>query len=77
MFLCVCYNIDVDECVSKLCKNGGKCENKLGGYKCICVGGWFIGKNCDEGRYFFRGFLDVLVLYIIRLWIWIMEFLFL
>ena len=42
---------DVDECaVSSPCKNGGKCQNTIGGYQCNCVGGWFSGKNCDQGR---------------------------
>ena len=77
MFLRACYNTDVDECASKPCKNGGKCENKPGGYRCTCVGGWFTGKNCDEGRYFSRGFSDVLVLHIIRLRTRFMEFSFL
>ena len=43
--------LDVDECaVNKPCKNGGKCENSKGSYKCTCVGGWFTGKHCDEGN---------------------------
>ena len=43
--------IDVDECISKKpCKNGAKCENTRGGYKCTCVGKWFTGKHCDQGR---------------------------
>ena len=42
---------DVDECaVRSPCKNGGKCQNTIGGYQCNCVGGWFSGKNCDQGR---------------------------
>ena len=45
------YSIDVDECISKKpCKNGAKCENTRGGYKCTCVGKWFTGKHCDQGR---------------------------
>lgn len=41
---------DVDECANGPCKNGGKCTNTPGGYKCACVGGWYTGKNCDEGE---------------------------
>ena len=41
----------MDECISKKpCKNGAKCENTRGGYKCTCVGKWFTGKHCDQGR---------------------------
>lgn len=50
VFFWFCF-LDVDECVSGFCKNGGKCINILGGYKCVCVGGWYIGRNCDEGEW--------------------------
>ena len=55
--LCTIYHnyyfvfLDVDECaVKKPCKNGAKCENTRGGYKCTCVGNWFTGKHCDQGK---------------------------
>ena len=44
-----CFS-DVDECANGPCKNGGKCTNTPGGYKCTCVGGWYTGRNCDEGE---------------------------
>lgn len=45
------YFQDVDECSDiKPCKNGAKCANTVGSYKCTCVGGWFTGKHCDEGK---------------------------
>ena len=42
---------DVNECVDSPCKNGGVCENTLGGYTCACPhqapdGLHYGGKNC-------------------------------
>lgn len=46
----VFFSVDIDECALGPCKNGGNCTNTAGGYNCSCVGGWFTGKNCDEGK---------------------------
>lgn len=41
---------DIDECKSgNPCKNGGKCINTIGSYKCSCPSG-FIGKHCELGK---------------------------
>ena len=42
---------DIDECKSNPCKNGAQCTNTPGDYTCKCVGGWFTGKNCDQGNF--------------------------
>ena len=42
-----------DFCASYPCKNGGRCENGWGSYKCLCKADW-TGKNCgtEVGRTF-------------------------
>ena len=39
---------DVNECSANPCKNGAKCTNTHGDYKCACDNR-FTGKNCDQG----------------------------
>ena len=43
-------SLDVNECVSKPCRNGGTCENLQGSYRCKCKAG-FLGKHCEIGLY--------------------------
>lgn len=44
------FYVDVDECaVNDPCKNGAKCTNTHGGYRCECGSG-FSGKDCDLGK---------------------------
>jgi len=40
--------LDVDECtiLDGVCKNGGTCYNKVGGYYCLCTVGWE-GADCS------------------------------
>ena len=40
--------LDIDECLKRPCKNGGKCTNNEGSYKCSCLLG-FTGKDCETG----------------------------
>ena len=40
--------IDIDECSSNPCVNGGKCENDVNGYRCICLAG-YKGSRCEQG----------------------------
>lgn len=42
--------IDVDECATSPCQNGGTCVDLLGSYRCDCVEGW-IGVNCEEPEF--------------------------
>ena len=41
--------IDVNECQKNPCRNGGKCTNTRGSYRCSCAAG-FQGKNCETGK---------------------------
>jgi len=41
-------NLDVNECITRPCHNGGHCYNTAGGYKCGCEGTGFAGPKCQE-----------------------------
>lgn len=41
-------SVDVNECLTSPCQNGGTCLNMAGSYSCACAQGWK-GKNCTEG----------------------------
>ena len=43
-------SLDVNECVTKPCRNSGTCENLQGSYRCKCKAG-FLGKHCEIGLY--------------------------
>ena len=42
------FSLDIDECSTKPCQNGGTCSNLVGGYRCTCAVG-FRGTNCTIG----------------------------
>ena len=46
MFDCI---IDIDDCASTPCKNGGTCIDGVDAYTCDCVPG-FKGTNCEIGN---------------------------
>ena len=50
--------IDINECDSLPCFNGGYCQDKIGGFTCICGRG-FIGNHCEgmEWKLIFTAFL--------------------
>ena len=40
---------DINECLNNPCLHEGTCENVVGGYTCMCVGGWE-GPQCETGE---------------------------
>ena len=47
MFMC-CLLVDIDECSSDPCMNGGTCTDDFNSYICACVAG-YTGETCDIG----------------------------
>ena len=41
-------NVDLDECESDPCANGGDCENRDNAFSCTCLAG-YTGTNCETG----------------------------
>ena len=41
-----CFSVDVIDCLSHPCKNGGTCQDKVNDFECICSYG-FTGKACE------------------------------
>ncbi|XP_058473248.1 protein crumbs homolog 2a [Solea solea] len=39
-------SVNIDECESEPCQNGGACEDKINGYTCTCTAG-FLGELCE------------------------------
>jgi len=52
-------SIDIDDCASSLCENGGTCIDGINGYTCNCKDG-FIGENCQTGELISNVFKKVL-----------------
>ena len=44
-----CIFLDIDDCASNPCQNGGTCNDQLNGYKCDCAIG-YEGYNCETGN---------------------------
>ena len=42
--------LDIDECASKPCLNGGKCVDGINSFTCKCAAG-FMGKNCEKSKF--------------------------
>ena len=42
--------LDINECASTPCLNGGVCNNEVGKYSCDCTNAvGYVGKNCERG----------------------------
>ena len=43
------YHLDIDECASSPCQNGGTCIDAIDAYTCDCVPG-YDGTDCERGN---------------------------
>lgn len=59
--------VDIDDCVSNPCKNGGECIDGINSYTCKC-GKQFSGNDCSISKSYF---LDLLFAIIIIYYSWI------
>lgn len=41
-------SVDIDDCVSEVCQNGGRCTDRVNGYECDCEGTGYQGTHCTE-----------------------------
>ena len=62
--LCILYYfLDIDECGSNPCKNGGTCGDGIFSYTCTCVPG-YTGHDCETGdminKYFQSGCKNII-----------------
>ena len=54
-----CTLIEVDECESQPCQNGGDCTNKVGFFECNCTAG-YEGVQCETGSFSQLFFFQIL-----------------
>ena len=47
------FFLDINECESRPCKNGGKCTDLINDYNCTCATG-YSGKSCETGNFLKR-----------------------
>ena len=45
----VLFGVEVNECESEPCQNGGECVDLLNGFECECRDG-YVGDQCEIGR---------------------------
>ena len=43
------YIVDIKECNSNPCRNGGTCTDRVNGYTCKCRAG-YTNDNCETGK---------------------------
>ena len=41
--------LDIDECATSPCQNGGSCSDQINDYTCNCTSG-YVGTNCEYGK---------------------------
>ena len=41
--------VDIDECATSPCQNGGSCTDQVNGYTCNCIAG-YDGTDCETGN---------------------------
>ena len=62
--------VDIDECISNPCSNGGTCTDHVNGYDCSCIPG-YTGRDCliSKSYYLFilRAFYLLVPFLLIRL----------
>ena len=44
--------VDIDECLSNPCENGGTCTDHANGYDCSCIPG-YTGRDCVIGKSYY------------------------
>ena len=49
IFITFTFFVDIDECASSPCQNGGNCTDIVNGHTCDCVAG-YDGINCENGN---------------------------
>ena len=47
--LMFCVFVDIDECSSDPCMNGGTCTDDVNSYRCACIAG-YSGEDCEIGN---------------------------
>ena len=60
------FFVDIDECASIPCQNGGSCTDQINNYNCHCDDG-YDGPNCENGN----DALSLKVTVYIKTYIWV------
>jgi len=59
--------VDVNECESNPCQNGGSCTDNVNSYSCACVDG-YTGTNCETGIITFFHYMSMHLLWVWLIW---------
>ena len=54
--------LDIDECASSPCANGGVCSNNVGAFSCSCAVG-YTGSGCETGTSFLYNFVSFITIF--------------